>query len=59
MSSDPHKHATARERQREAIRRLSLARDNPAANTRPRGNAEIEPREVRKGMEKLSRVLGH
>lgn len=63
MTVNPNRHMTARERQKEAIRKRILDRDEPGRGhgrqTRPRGNQEAEPRDVERGVEKLDRVIGH
>jgi hypothetical protein len=60
MTVNPNKQMTARERQREAIRRLVVDRHgSPSAQTRPRGNQEADARDVERGLEKLGRVIGH
>jgi hypothetical protein len=60
MPVNPNKQMTARERQREAIRRLVVDRDVPTRTPRPpRGNQEADTRDVERGLEKLGRVIGH
>jgi hypothetical protein len=60
MTVDPNKQMTARERQREAIRRMVVDRHVPSPKARPpRGNQEADSRDVDRGLEKLGRVIGH
>jgi hypothetical protein len=59
MSTHRSRKPTARERQREAIRRMAAERRSPSRRRGPRGNQEAEPHEVERGLEALHRVLGH